>query len=317
MVKCTVCRRREAFYNRSYSGEKLCKKCFSESIENKVRVTIGKYQMFEIDDRIAVAVSGGKDSVSLLHILTKIEKNFPKSSICVITVDEGIEGYREEAVKIAAENCAKLGVEQITVSFKDLYGYTMDEIVEKTRDGKLTPCAYCGTLRRRALNIAAREANADKIATAHNLDDEIQTFLLNIIHGSPLRIARSGLTYSLKESGFVERVKPLCEILEKEIALYAYVKQISFQEMPCPYAGEALRNDVRNTLNRLEEKHPGIKYTVYSSMEKIRQAMKETVKETQLRKCEVCGEPTTGTTCQTCQILQELNTPKRFCNNKE
>jgi len=306
MAKCTACRRREAFYLRQYSGEKLCRRCFTESIEEKVRVTISKHKMFEVDDRIAVAVSGGKDSVSLLHILAKIEQGFPKSSICAITVDEGISGYRDEAVSIAAENCAKLGVEQLTLSFKELYGYTTDEIVGKTRYGKLTPCAYCGVLRRRALNIAGRKADADKIATAHTLDDEIQTFFLNVIHGDPLRIARSGPRYDKLEVGLVQRVKPFCEVLERESALYAYVREIPFQEMPCPYSREALRNDVRHTLNRLERKHPGMKYTIYSSMVRIREAMKGTVEETPLKRCEDCGEPTAGAVCQACTMIRRM-----------
>jgi len=306
MVKCTVCGRREAVYVRAYSGERLCKKCFVESVENKVRITIARHKMFNVDDKIAVAVSGGKDSLSLLHILAKIEGDFPKTSLCAITVDEGIEGYRDEAVKLATENCDRLGVQLGVVSFKDLYGYTLDEIVEKTKGGKLTPCAYCGVLRRRAINVAAREAGADKVATAHNLDDEAQTFLLNIIHGDPLRTARSGPTLDLAEQGLVQRVKPLSEVLEKEVALYAYLNEISFQDVPCPYAGAALRNDVRSILNRLEEKHPGTKYTVYSSMEKIRQALEETMKTMPLKKCRNCGELTTKTTCKTCQILRKL-----------
>jgi uncharacterized protein (TIGR00269 family) len=262
--------------------------------------------MFEINDRIAVAVSGGKDSVSLLHILSKIEADFPKASLQAITVDEGIKGYRDKAVKTAKENCSKLGVEHLTVSFKELYSYTLDEIVKRTRRERLTPCAYCGVLRRRALNVAARQASANKIATAHTLDDEIQTFLLNIIHGDPSRIARTGPVLRSKRIGLVPRVKPFSEVMERESALYAYVKRVPFQEMPCPYAGEALRNDVRNTLNRLEESHPGMKYTIYSSMEKVQQAMEKTVEGTVLKECEDCGEPTAANLCRTCQILRNL-----------
>ena len=120
--------------------------------------------MFEMDDRIAVAVSGGKDSVSLLHILSRIEVDFPKTTLKAVTVDEGIKGYRDEAIKTARKNCNQLGIEHLTVSFKELFGYTMDEIVQKTRTKKLTPCAYCGVLRRRALNVAARQVSANKIA---------------------------------------------------------------------------------------------------------------------------------------------------------
>ena len=305
MVKCTICGVNEAFYVRLYSGEKLCRKCFIESIENKVRATIAKYNMFKFDDRIAVAVSGGKDSVSLLHILARIERDFPKASLYAITVDEGIKGYRDEAMEIAAENCARLGVKHVVVSFKDLYGLTLDEIAELTKGGKLTPCAYCGVLRRKALNVAAKKAGATKIAVAHNLDDEIQTFLLNIIHGDPLRTARAGPTFN-EEPGFIPRVKPLCEILEKEVTLYAYLRGIKFQEFPCPYASAALRNDVRNMLNRLEEKHPGIKYTIYGSMTKIREALKDRLPKISLKRCKMCGEPAVGDICQACQLIQNI-----------
>ncbi|MEM2150674.1 MAG: TIGR00269 family protein [Candidatus Bathyarchaeia archaeon] len=307
-VKCTSCRAREAFYFRAYSGEKLCSRCFIESIENKVRATIAKYMMLKFDDRIAVAVSGGKDSVSLLHILARIEKDFPKASLCAITVDEGIESYRDEAIKIASENCKILGVEHHIISFRELYGYTLDEIVEKIRAlrDNLTPCSYCGVLRRKALNILAKKVGATKIAVAHNLDDEIQTFMLNIIHGDLARITRAGPTFDEKE-GFIPRVKPLCEILEKEVTLYAYLKGIRFQENPCPYAGEALRNDIRNMLNRLEEKHPGTKYTIFRSAEKIREKMKETRIEVNLKPCKTCGEMTVGEICQACKMLQNLS----------
>ncbi|MCK4482964.1 TIGR00269 family protein, partial [Candidatus Bathyarchaeota archaeon] len=157
---CNICKRRDAFFFRPYSGEKLCKKCFAISIENKVRATIAKYSMLENDNRIAIAVSGGKDSLSLLHILARIERKFPKASLVAVSIDEGIKGYRDKALEIAAENCKKLSVEHHIVSFKELYGCTQDEVVRRLKkEGKteLTPCAYCGVLRRKALNIVARE----------------------------------------------------------------------------------------------------------------------------------------------------------------
>ncbi|MBS7624904.1 MAG: TIGR00269 family protein [Candidatus Bathyarchaeia archaeon] len=307
-VMCTVCGVREAFYLRSYSGEKLCAKCFLESIEDRVRATISKYSMFKFNDRIAVAVSGGKDSLSLLHILARIERDFPLASLCAITVDEGIAGYRDEAIEIASENCRELRVEHFIISFKELYGFTLDEIVERLKASKsgMTPCSYCGVLRRKALNVLAMKVGATKIATAHNLDDEIQTFMLNIIHGDILRIPRTSPTFDEEEPGLVPRVKPLCEILEKEVTLYAYLKGIRFQENPCPYAGEALRNDIRNTLNRLEEKHPGTKYKIYRSAEKVREAMRDKVPRITLKKCQLCGEPTVGDICRACSLLKNI-----------
>jgi len=309
MAACSVCKSREAFFFRPYSGERLCRRCFSKAIEEKVRATIAKYRMLEFNDRIAVAVSGGKDSVSLLHILAKTERNFPKASLVAVTVDEGIREYRDEALKIAAENCKRLGIEHYTVSFKKLYGYTLDEIIErliKYGRRELTPCAYCGVLRRKALNIAAREVKANKLATAHTLDDETQTILLNILHGDPSRLAREKPVTDDVHPKLVQRIKPFCEIPEKETALYAYIKKISFQDIPCPYASEAMRNDIRLFLNRMEQKHSGTKFTVFKSIEKIRPAMEKMVMKEELTECVECGEPTTGETCKTCEMLKQL-----------
>jgi len=309
MSTCMLCKRKDAVFLRSYSGERLCRRCFCESIENKVRGTISKYEMFQPDDKIMVAVSGGKDSVTLLRILAKIEKAFPKAVLCAVTVDEGIRGYRDEALKVARKNCRRLDVEHIVVSFKEKYGYKLDEIVsmvEGRGERGLTPCSYCGVLRRRALNTAARETGVDKLATAHNLDDETQTMILNILHGDALRIARVKPVLTEVHPKLVQRVKPLCEVPEKEIALYAYLKRIQFQGIPCPYARTALRSDIRTMLNRMEEKHAGIKFTVFKSIERIRPALEAMAKEAKLQDCRVCGEPTVGEVCKPCQMLQEL-----------
>jgi len=306
---CTVCKRRESFFFRPYSGERLCKKCFAESIEAKARASISKYRMFNFDDRIAVAVSGGKDSISLLHILAKIEGVQPKASLVAVTVDEGIKGYRDEALELAAANCRALGVEHHVVSFKELYGFTLDEIVVRAQQKgyrELTSCAYCGVLRRRALNVAARDVCADKIATAHTLDDEVQTILLNIFRGDILRLAKEKPVTDKAHPRFVRKVKPFCEILEKESALYAYVKKIQFQDTPCPYAPEALRNEMRAMLNRMEEKHAGTKFTVFKSIEHIRPALNETTKKDDFKECIECGEPASSDLCKACEMLRQI-----------
>jgi uncharacterized protein (TIGR00269 family) len=273
-----------------------------------VRQAISKYEMLTPKDRIMIAVSGGKDSVSLLHILAKIEHDFP-SVVLAGTVDEGIMGYRDEALKIAERNCEKVGVEHVVVSFKEIFGHGLDKIVElaKERGEKgLTPCSYCGVLRRKALNVMAREAGVNKLVTAHSLDDETQTMLLNVVHGDPLRIARSKPVLNLAHPKLVQRIKPLCMVPEKEIAFYTYLKGIEFQCIPCPYAQTALRNDIRQMLNTMENKHAGTLYTIFSSMERIRPALESFVEEVTLQNCELCGEPTVGDVCRPCQLLQEL-----------
>ncbi len=310
MALCTFCERKEAVYSRPYSGELLCKVCFCRSIEEKARATISKYEMLQPDDKIVIAVSGGKDSLTLLHILARIEHNFPKATLSAVTIDEGIAGYRDEALKIATKNCKELEVPHVIASFKELYGYTLDEIVDaiqKKIEKGPTPCSFCGVLRRQALNTVAREAGANKLATAHTLDDETQTMLLNIVHGAATRIARVKPVLSEVHPKLVQRVKPLCEIPEREVALHAYLRNIDYQGVPCPYAGTALRNDVRTMLNRIEAKHPGTKFAIFRSIEKIRPALEATIGEAALNECRLCGEPTIGDVCKPCQMLQELH----------
>ena len=306
---CTVCMEHESFFYRKYSGQKLCKKCFGKSIETKVRATITKHHMLEFNDRLAVAVSGGKDSLSLLHILAKLQKYRPKTTLTAVTVDEGIKGYRDEALDIAIENCKTLNIPIYITSFKELFGVTLDELITKVQSKgptELTPCAYCGVLRRRAMNTAAREVNATKIATGHTLDDETQTTLMNILRGDTTRLSKEKPITNKAHHLLVRKIKPLCEIPENESALYAYTKKITFQDTPCPYASDALRNDIRTMLNNIEEKHAGTKFTISRTMERLRPAIEQIAIKEDFKTCKECGEPSAQELCKICEMLQQI-----------
>jgi uncharacterized protein (TIGR00269 family) len=257
--------------------------------------------MFEFDSRIAVGVSGGKDSLSLLRILVEIEEKFPQSEIIAISIDEGVSGYRDEAIELASGGCKSLGVEHSVQSFKELFGVTMDSIASKSH--VLSPCSFCGVLRRRALNDVAKAVGADRLVTAHNLDDMAQTALMNILRGDLNRMSMMHPGGS-ELSSFVRRVKPYCEVPERESVLYAYLEGLDFQELPCPYASEAMRNDVRSFLNREEVKRPGTKFIAYRTALKLATRSKET---RVMGVCSVCGEPTPGDVCRVCQILDSLS----------
>jgi uncharacterized protein (TIGR00269 family) len=299
----------ETFFYRKYSGQKLCRKCFGKSVEAKVRATITKHHMLEFNDRLAVAVSGGKDSLSLLHILAKLQKYRPKTTLTAVTVDEGIKGYRDEALDIAIKNCETLKIPIHIVSFKELFGVTLDELITKVRakgQTELTPCAYCGVLRRRAMNVAAREVEATKIATGHTLDDETQTALMNILRGDTTRLSKEKPTTNKVHPLLVRKIKPLCEIPENESALYAYTKKITFQDTPCPYASDALRNDIRTMINNIEEKHAGTKFTISRTMERLRPAIEQIATKENFKTCKECGEPSAQELCKTCEMLQQI-----------
>jgi len=305
ITKCSNCSA-QALYVREYEGAGFCSKCFREAIEDRFRRTVIKHKMLEYNDNIAVAVSGGKDSLTLLNLLVKLEGRFPRSKLTAISVDEGIDGYRDEALELARAACAKLGVSHVTVSYRELFGTTTDEIA-RMKLGQ-TPCAYCGVLRRKAINKAAAMVGATKIATAHNLDDEVQTILLNMLHGDPMRIVRSGPILRDPRGKFLPRVKPLCEIPEKEIVLYAYLTGTEFQSIACPHGHEALRNDIRSFLNQMEVKHPGSKFTLLRSAERLRTMMSSDLPLAELQECAKCGDPTPHGLCEACMMLEAIAT---------
>ena len=105
---------------------------------------------------------------------------------------------------------------------------------------------------------------------------------------------------------FVQNVKPFCEIPEKESALYAYIKKVEFQATPCPYASEALRNDVRLLVNCMVEKHAGTKFTVSSSVERIRPALEQITEKNHFKECVECGEPSSEELCKVCELLKHI-----------
>lgn len=269
--------------------------------------------MLKETDRIGVGISGGKDSTVLLYILKKVEERFPKSSLFAITIDEGIKGYRDESLKLATQIASDLEIEHHFTSFKALYGHSLDEIVElfnKHSKEPHTACFFCGILRRRALNQVARELKADKLAIGHNLDDEAQTVLMNVLRSDVTRMGRTNLDTRQVHDLFVTRIKPLREIPEREIATYAFFRDLPFHSQTCPYAEGVLRNDVQQILNDMEQKRPGTKHSVLRSGDKIQQYLQ--IKQ-EIHPCPVCHEPATEKICKFCQLMQEL---QQFSSNK-
>lgn len=301
---CSTCHRHASFYKRENEGVNLCRGCFRDSIERRVRRTISRWKMFSPTEHIAVAVSGGKDSLTLLFILKKLSSRFSQTKITAVTVDEGIEGYREEAVDLAKDYCKKLGIRHEMVSFESLFGNSLDDFL-KARSDRMTACSYCGVFRRKAINVAARKVGATKIATAHNLDDFVQTYLLNLLQGDAERFARFSPVLQDPRGGFLPRVKPLCEVPEKEVALYGYTEGLSFQTASCPYMGEALRNELRSVMNRLELAHPGVLFSSFRAMTRLSRLAEPNVPASELRACSSCGEPTPLQVCAACKMVGE------------
>ena len=299
---CDRCNAKTA-YHRVYSGESLCAKCFSRSLQEKVAKTISKYSMIKHGDRIAVAVSGGKDSLSLLHMMNMLcEKH--GSTLCAVTIDEGIEGYRDESLDIVRKFASELNVERKILSYRELYGVSLEDSLQLRKQRKMSSCAICGTFRRRAIDIGAEKVGANVIATAHNLDDVLQTFLINIFSGD---VERIGWTYPepVEYADGLRKIKPFAEIYEHEIAFYALINEIPFQAEECPHMNEGIRTEIRDFLNKLEKEHAGIKYNAYNTMVKVAKRLKDSA-DKEHNRCVLCGRDSTNEICSVCSMIMIL-----------
>ena len=166
---------------------------------------------------------------------------------------------------------------------------------------KVAPCTYCGVFRKNALNCAAKRLGATKLATGHNQDDEAQSVMMNYLKGDMERLMR--FRPRREQPGLVPRIKPLRDIPEKEIALYAMVKGIYFESRECPYARLSLRADVRDMMNRMESLFPGTRQRTIQGFERIEDLCKEGWAQMELAECRECGEPCVGKRCKACELL--------------
>jgi uncharacterized protein (TIGR00269 family) len=289
------------FYTRRYSGEILCEGCFKESIVEKTRRTIAKHQMIRRTDRVGVAVSGGKDSLALLLVLHELNAGHG-SELVAISVDEGVAGYRDEAIAHAKLVTSKLGIEHHVISYKDLFGFSLDEALSWKEDRYISSCSFCGVFRRRAIDTAAADAGVSVVATAHNLDDYVQTFMMNLLHGDVDRLGWLDPAY--RGGCFpVRRVKPFMEIYEEEVAIFAYLSGIPFQSVSCPYMHEGLRSEVRDYLNEMEASHPGMKNVLFASALDVISRYKSEKKSIP---CVKCGKPSSAGLCGVCRVTEAL-----------
>lgn len=308
MKECSFCGRSAVYYQRS-AGVYRCDRCLTDYVEKKFRNTISDYDLIESGEKVVAAVSGGTDSVTNLNLLGDFS-NYKDVEILSLTIDEGIEGYRDESLPIARKNAGNLGIKHIVIGFEKVYGKTLDEMAEISRE-KNGPdvCTLCGVLRRSLLNQAARELGGDKLAVAHNLDDVTQTVLLNYLRGDMARLYRLGPKTKGKK-GFVQRIKPLREITEKEIAIYSMLNDLGTHIDNCPYVG-GMRSEVRDFLNKMEENHPTTKYKILRMFDDIRPHLPVDFDDFSLTECEICGEPTTDTLCRPCQLLDKLGIKRK------
>lgn len=291
-----------------YAHLDLCQSDFVKMFESRVLRTVREFRMLKKGDKVAVGLSGGKDSCVMLHLLHKISKSLP-FTLTAITIDEGIAGYRNKSLEVAKKECKKLNVPLKVISFDREFGSTLDALLKK-RGAEAQSCSFCGVMRRYSLNKHAREMGATKLAIGHNADDVAQTIMMNLMRNEPERLARfAPISSDAEEGTFIPRIKPLFLTPERDVAAYAVMKGIEIEFMECPYARFAFRQHVREMLNATEAKYPATKLRIVraflSQSELLSDGLKLRMASAPIGKCASCGEATSQQHCQLCTLLEK------------
>ena len=314
---------------------------FNEKIFSRIEKLIFDYNLIENGDNIAVALSGGKDSVLTLHALANFQDNYNNLNnrndinnnrnniintnnnrnnvintnnnrnnvininnkdndfdfnLIAISVDEGIDGYRQHGIDAAISNAEELGIKLVQKSFKDEVDFTLDDIYHNFKSA----CIPCGVFRRNLLNKTAYEIGANKIATGHNLDDEIQSFLMSFTRADTLKFSKFGPMLDTIHPKLIPRIKPLWNTPEKDVGTWAVMNDINIHLDECPYSSLSLRGKTKDFLNRTESKYPGTKENIMESFKKTILDIKSD--NTNVNECEICGEPSSRTICMACEM---------------
>ncbi len=288
------------------SNISLCKSCFVRYFEKKVLKTVRNYNLVEDNDYIGVAVSGGKDSTTLLYLLHKITKNRKDIKLTAIAIDEGIEGYRDISLANLKKFCDRYKIILKVFSYKDAFGKPLDEILKINKD--VVPCSICGVFRRYLLNKHSKDFGFTKLATGHNLDDESQTILMNFFRRNIKASARLGpITGVINDSRFIRRIKPLYFLTEKEVTTYSYIKGFIDKYMECPHDSDSYRAQVRDMINDFEAKYPGTKHSVISSFLEFLPLIRKNIEyKDNIKSCSICGEPSSKEVCQACKYFESI-----------
>lgn len=285
----------------------FCREHFLEWFIHHTAETIRKYRMFSPAARVLVAVSGGKDSLSLWDAL--IQLGYQTEGVYINLGIAGNIDYSNASQSYAQRFADQNGVNLRVVDLASDYHHTIPELSASTRRGNQRPCSLCGLAKRHILNRAALEGGFDVLVTAHNLDDEVAVLFGNTLAWQVDLLARQSPVLPAAP-GFARKAKPFCRFYERETAAYALVRGIEFIEDECPYSEGSKQLEYKAILNKIEEQHPGTKINFYAGFQNARARFlaptaAETAPEAQPL-CPNCGQMTTRQgLCAFCQVFTD------------
>ncbi len=301
-MRCRKCGQQAVINMRHYKLA-LCASHYLEWFVERTERTIRKYRMFTHDDRILVAVSGGKDSLALWDVLLRLGYQADG-----LYIDLGIKGDFDYSARsrVKAQTFAALNPQARlwVISIPELYGESVIEVARRKRRGQ-RPCAVCGLIKRHEMNRVALEKGYTVLATGHNLDDEAAVLFGNVMQWKAGYLVRQAPVLPADGEGLARKVKPFCRFYERETAAYTLLRGIDYIYEECPFARGATSLAHKAILTRMEHQSPGTKlqFYVHFLRAKADGLFCEAEARPPMHPCPQCGQPTASDgLCSFCRL---------------
>lgn len=298
--KCRTCRG-PAVIDLPRHNANFCAEHFFELCRRQVSKAIERFDMLSPDDRILVAVSGGKDSLAVWDLL--LELGYRADGLYI---GLGIGDYSDVSGEHARAFARDRGLHLVEISLRDDYGYDIPTAARATRR---VPCSACGTSKRHLFDKAALDGGYTVLVTGHNLDDEAAVLFGNTLRWDVEYLARQ-LPVLPARHGFPKKVKPLVRLTERETAAWCILRGIDYLVDECPMAAGNKHLAYKAALNSIEAESPGSKASFYlnflDNMAPLLHGHTAAAAE-MLQSCRSCGAPTTGELCAFCRVVQKAS----------
>ena len=294
-MKCRRCQAPAVVDVRRHNAA-FCPDCFVRHCREQVRRAVEQYDMIRPDERVLVAVSGGKDSLGLWDLL--LELGYQTDGLYL---GLGIGDYSVASGGYARQFSAARGARLLEVDIPAEHGFDIERAATTVRR---SPCGACGLSKRHLFNHHALAGGYDVVATGHNLDDEAAVLFGNVLRWDAPYLGRQ---YPVLPAapGFVRKVKPLVRLSEREMAAYCVLRGIDYIVEECPMAEGNRHLAYKDALNALEQRSPGAKASfLFGFLERVHERFAADAEEerAELTPCAVCGSPTTGEICAFCRM---------------